>query len=59
MSGPFPPIEPYGSGMLDGGDGSWVYWECCGEPRRQAGALSAWRPRVVAGWPESDDPKRG
>ena len=30
MSGPFPPIEPYDSGMLDGGDGHLVYWECCG-----------------------------
>jgi proline iminopeptidase len=30
MSGQFPPIEPYDSGMLDGGDGYWVYWECCG-----------------------------
>jgi len=30
MSGQFPPIEPYDSGMLDGGDGHQVYWECCG-----------------------------
>ena len=32
MSGPFPHIEPYESGMLDGGDGHQVYWECCGNP---------------------------
>ncbi|WP_157096182.1 alpha/beta fold hydrolase, partial [Methylosinus sp. R-45379] len=32
MSGPFPHIEPYGSGMLEGGDGHQVYWECCGNP---------------------------
>lgn len=32
MSGPFPPIEPYESGVLDGGDGHQVYWECCGNP---------------------------
>ena len=32
MSGPFPPIEPYESGILDGGDGHQVYWECCGNP---------------------------
>jgi proline iminopeptidase len=30
MSGQFPPIEPYDSGMLDTGDGHQVYWECCG-----------------------------
>lgn len=28
----FPPIEPYDHGMLDVGDGHWVYWECCGNP---------------------------
>jgi proline iminopeptidase len=28
----FPEIEPYDSGMLDAGDGHWVYWECCGNP---------------------------
>jgi proline iminopeptidase len=32
MSGPFPHIEPYDSGMLDAGDGHQVYWECCGNP---------------------------
>jgi proline iminopeptidase len=32
MSGPFPPIEPYDSGMLDVGDGHRVYWECSGNP---------------------------
>ena len=32
MSGPFSHIEPYDSGMLDGGDGHQVYWECCGNP---------------------------
>ena len=32
MSGLFPPIEPYDSGMLDVGDGHRVYWECCGNP---------------------------
>jgi proline iminopeptidase len=32
MLGPFPHIEPYESGMLDGGDGHQVYWECCGNP---------------------------
>ena len=30
MSGQFPPIEPYDSGILDRGDGYQVYWECCG-----------------------------
>jgi proline iminopeptidase len=32
MAGPFPPIEPYDSGMLDAGDQHHVYWECCGNP---------------------------
>ncbi len=32
MSGQFPPIEPYTSGMLDVGDGHQIYWECCGNP---------------------------
>lgn len=32
MPGPFSHIEPYDSGMLDGGDGHQVYWECCGNP---------------------------
>jgi proline iminopeptidase len=30
---PYPPIEPYESGMLDTGDGNLVYWEACGNPR--------------------------
>jgi len=29
---PYPPIEPYESGMLDTGDGNRVYWEACGNP---------------------------
>jgi proline iminopeptidase len=32
MTAPFPPIEPYDSGMLDAGDGHRVYWECSGNP---------------------------
>jgi proline iminopeptidase len=28
----YPPIEPYDSGMLDVGDGHWLYWEVCGNP---------------------------
>jgi proline iminopeptidase len=30
---PYPPIEPYETGMLDTGDGNLVYWEACGNPR--------------------------
>ena len=26
---PYPPIEPYETGMLDTGDGNGVYWEAC------------------------------
>jgi proline iminopeptidase len=29
---PFPPIEPYETGMLDAGDGNLIYWEACGNP---------------------------
>ncbi|MBB2206229.1 prolyl aminopeptidase [Gluconacetobacter takamatsuzukensis] len=29
---PYPPIEPYRSGILDTGDGHRVYWELCGNP---------------------------
>lgn len=29
---PFPPIEPYASGMLEVGDGHSVYWEASGNP---------------------------
>ena len=29
---PYPPIEPYETGMLDVGDGHSVYWEVCGNP---------------------------
>jgi proline iminopeptidase len=30
---PYPPIEPYETGMLDAGDGNLIYWETCGNPR--------------------------
>jgi proline iminopeptidase len=29
---PYPPIEPYESGMLDVGDGQSIYWEVSGNP---------------------------
>ena len=32
MREPYPPIEPYDSGLLDVGDGNRVYWECSGSP---------------------------
>jgi proline iminopeptidase len=32
MTGLYPPIEPYGHGMLEVGDGNHVYWETCGNP---------------------------
>jgi hypothetical protein len=25
----YPPIEPYDHGMLDVGDGNFIYWEAC------------------------------
>jgi proline iminopeptidase len=30
---PYPPIEPYETGMLDARDGNLIYWETCGNPR--------------------------
>ena len=33
MRGRYPEIEPYGSGLLDVGDGHRVYWETCGSPQ--------------------------
>ncbi|MFJ9764104.1 prolyl aminopeptidase [Streptomyces erythrochromogenes] len=32
MAEPYPPVEPYETGMLDVGDGNLVYWEVCGNP---------------------------
>jgi proline iminopeptidase len=29
---PYPPIEPYEAGLLDAGDGNFIYWEACGNP---------------------------
>ncbi len=29
---PYPPIEPFRTGILDVGDGHQVYWELCGNP---------------------------
>lgn len=29
---PYPPIEPYASGLLDVGDGNRIYWETSGNP---------------------------
>ncbi len=29
---PYPPIEPYATGMLDVGDGQSIYWEATGDP---------------------------
>jgi proline iminopeptidase len=33
---PYPPIEPYAHGLLDVGDGNYVYWEMCGSPAGKA-----------------------
>ncbi len=30
---PYPPLEPYESGLLEVGDENSVYWETCGNPR--------------------------
>ena len=33
---PYPPIEPYATGMLDVGDGQSIYWEASGNPHGKA-----------------------
>jgi proline iminopeptidase len=33
---PYPPIEPYATGMLDVGDGQSIYWEAAGNPGGKA-----------------------
>ncbi len=33
---PYPPIEPYATGMLDVGDGQFIYWEASGNPEGKA-----------------------
>lgn len=33
---PYPPIEPYATGMLDVGDGQSIYWETSGNPEGKA-----------------------
>lgn len=35
----YPEIEPYGSGLLDAGDGNRVYWETCGSPAGKAALM--------------------
>jgi proline iminopeptidase len=32
MPYPYPPLDPYDSGLLDVGDGQQLYWEACGNP---------------------------
>ncbi|GAA3646925.1 prolyl aminopeptidase [Streptomyces chitinivorans] len=39
MREPYPPAEPYDSGMLDVGDGHRVYWEVCGDPDGRPAAV--------------------
>jgi proline iminopeptidase len=36
MEAPYPPIEPYATGMLDVGDGQAIYWEASGNPDGKA-----------------------
>ncbi|MBV8140070.1 MAG: prolyl aminopeptidase [Deltaproteobacteria bacterium] len=33
MDGLYPKIDPYEHGQLEAGDGNFVYWETCGNPR--------------------------
>lgn len=53
MTGMYPEIEPYDSGLLDVGDGNLVHWETCGDPAGKpalvlhggpgSGAAPGWR----------------
>jgi proline iminopeptidase len=36
MEAPYPPIEPYATGMLDVGDSQSIYWEASGNPDGKA-----------------------
>ncbi|UQA54795.1 prolyl aminopeptidase [Polyangium aurulentum] len=36
MTPPYPPLEPYETGMLDVGDGQSIYWEVSGNPDGKA-----------------------
>jgi proline iminopeptidase len=36
MEAPYPPIEPYATGMLDVGDGQAIFWEASGNPAGKA-----------------------
>ena len=35
----YPEIEPYAHGLLDVGDGNFVYWETCGNPRGKSAVV--------------------
>jgi proline iminopeptidase len=39
MREPYPPAEPYETGLLDVGDGHRVYWEVCGAPDGRPAAV--------------------
>ena len=41
----YPEIVPYRTGRLKVGDPHEIYFEECGNPRRQAGGVAAWRAR--------------
>jgi hypothetical protein len=44
MRSPYPPIEPYSSGLLDVGDGHQIYWELCGSPDGEPATVLHGRP---------------
>jgi proline iminopeptidase len=39
MAEPYPPTEPHGRGMLDVGDGNFLYWETRGNPDGKPAAI--------------------
>jgi proline iminopeptidase len=57
---PYPPIEPYATGMLDAGDGNSIYWETCGNPDGVPAMIVHGGPGsgCTAGQRRSFDPER-
>jgi proline iminopeptidase len=56
----YPIVEPYGSGLLDTGDGHRVYWEVCGNPQGKPAVVLHGGPGSWATpwWRQFFDPDR-
>jgi len=60
VAGLFPPLEPFGSGRLDVGDGNHIYWETCGTPTGKPAVAMHGGPGsgCTPGWRQLFDPGR-